>query len=335
MMMRLRQHRVGATGFVGALMLSIVVTLLATATFAPTTARAAQTPVTFAAWGDAAPGSSTSSATTAFTRVAGSLASRSFSFSVATGDYVYITSSDTRAYMEAKYDSFLAAALPIRKSPVYYAPGNHELLSNSTARAVYHAKLGAPSTRWYQVQKGSLHILLLSAVEPGRTLGSIGYYGETSPSNTTPANWLVSTLKTIAAADRKAWVLIAAHYPLPEGTPTEPWYSSAGERPRLETLFRKYGVDGLLAGHIHYYRRHVEPDGTTHITQGTAGSPARTTTALPLDRYDRAAIGSVYGYTLLTRGADNTLKGVTYEASPSDWQFKLRDSFSLTNRSAQ
>jgi hypothetical protein len=314
---------------------AVLVALLLTALLVPPSAGAAQTSVTFAVWGDAAPNSSTSSATTAFTRVAGSLAARSFNFSVGTGDFVYITSSDTRTFMEAKYDSFLAAAQPISKAPVYYAPGNHELLSNSTARAVYQAKLGTPSTRWYQVQDGSLHILLLSAVEPGRTNGSIGYYGETSSSNTTQAKWLVSTLKTIATADRQAWVLIAVHYPMHEANTGDPWYSSSGERGRLETLFRKYGVDGFLSGHIHYYRRHVEPDGITHITQGTAGSPTRTTTALPLDSYDMAAIGSVYGYTLFTRGSDNTLTGAAYEASSSDWNFKLRDSFSLTNRAAQ
>lgn len=317
---------------------SVVATaLLAVVLLLPPSAHAAQDPVTFALWADTRPASSTTTgASAAFVRVAADLGKRSFGFSLGLGDFVYATSADTRSSLEAKYDSFLAAAAPIRTHPAFFIPGNHERVgSSSTARSVYHAKLGVPATRWYRIQNGSLNILMLSSVEPGVTGGSIGYYGETSSSNTAQAKWLVSTLRTIATADRNAWVLVAVHHPMHEGNSGDPWYSSKGERARLETLFRTYGVDGFLAGHIHYYRRHVEPDGITHITQGTAGSPPRTTSALPLDPYDRAALGSVYGYTLFTRGADNTLKGVTYEAYPSDWRFLQRDSFTLANRRAR
>jgi len=43
----------------------------------------------------------------------------------------------------------------------------------------------------------------------------------------------------------------------------------------------------------------------------------------------------VYGYTMFTLRANGSLRGVTTEASPSDWVFKVRDSFALRNRAAR
>lgn len=324
------------------ILLSVLAAVLAVAVFgalaasdATSPAQALQTRLTFALWGDVRPdNTSTTGASPYFTRVARNLGTRAYGFSIAVGDYVYLSSSDSQSTMTAKYRGFLTAEAPIRKAPVYYVPGNHELLDNSTARGRYHSMLPVPARDWYAKRFGSLRILFLSSVEPGRVEGSIGFAGEGSSSNSAQATWLVATLRTIARDAPRAWVLVVVHHPLHDPK-TSAYWATSGERGRLDSLFAKYGVDGVLQGDVHYYRRHVAANRITYLTQGTGGAPIKSRTYLPIDRYDLKALGDMYGYTMFVRGADNTLRGVTYEASASDWQFAVRDRFDLTNRRAQ
>jgi Calcineurin-like phosphoesterase len=289
----------------------------------------------FAVWGDTRPSSSSwpTSMPQGFTKLAANLGARTFNFSVAVGDYNDLASSDSASVIAAKYDAFLHAEAPIRKQPVYYVVGNHEILSDATARSLYHSKLGAPARDWYLVKRGSLNVIVLSAFEPGYG-GTIGYAGESSSANSAQARWLVATLRKIAAVNRRAWIVVAVHCPVFDAKTSDPWFSSTGERPRLVALFEKYGVDGVVAGHLHFYRRHVASDGITYLTQGTGGAPSYSVTSTPLDSHDRVAFTGVYGYTMFTLRSDGSLKGVTWEASPSDWVFKVRDRFTLTNRAA-
>lgn len=290
-------------------------------------------PFTFAVWGDTRPASPfTTSASEAFVHLASELGRRSYDFSLGLGDYAFLAGRDSARRINAKYDGFFAAAKPLLKAPAHYVPGNHELLSDPTALQVYNERL-RPAPHWYELVESSIHVLMLSTSEPGHE-GTIGYYGEGSPDNTSQANWLAERLKAIGAREPRAWVIIVVHYPLHDPKPDDPWASS-GERGRLDALFEKYGVDLVLQGHVHNYRRHVAPDGITYLTQGTGGAPPYGETYAPLDSYDRAAFADAYGYTLLSLTANETLSGVTYAAAPPQWQFAARDRFTLTDRPAR
>jgi Calcineurin-like phosphoesterase len=290
-------------------------------------------PLTIAVWGDTRPATPfTTAASDAFAHVASDLARRSYSLSLGLGDYAFLAGWDSARRINAKYDAFFAAAKPLLKAPAYYVPGNHELLSDATARQAYNERFH-PAPDWYELDRSSLRILLLSTSEPGHE-GTLGYYGEGSPDNTPQAVWLVERLKAIAAQDPRAWVIVVLHYPLHDPKPEDPWASSE-ERARLDALLGKYGVDLVLQGHVHNYRRHLAPDGITYLTQGTGGAPPKGETYPPRDGYDRAAFGDAYGYTLLSLAPDGALSGVTYAATAPNWQFMERDHFALTDRAAQ
>ena len=176
-----------------------------------------------------------------------------------------------------------------------------------------------------------MKLIVLSTCEPSHS-GHIGYYGETSSSNSTQGKWLVTTLKAIRTASPSAWIVVATHHPIADPEVGDPLYASA-ERKALMTLFVNYGVDVAACGDTHYYRRHKQTTGPTYIVQGTGGAPSVSVTKAPLDVYDVAKASGVFGYTMFT--LDSTgLKGVTYGASPTDWVFKVIDTFTVSNRKA-
>ena len=73
---------------------------------------------------------------------------------------------------------------------------------------------------------------------------------------------------------RRQWVVIVVHDPLYDAKVGEPWGTTAraSEKMKLVRLFRRYGVDLVLQGDVHNYRRHVRADGTTYLTQGMGGA---------------------------------------------------------------
>jgi hypothetical protein len=97
---------------------------------------------------------------------------------------------------------------------------------------------------------------------------------------------------------------------------------------RLVKLFHRYGVDLVLQGDVHNYRRHVQPDGSVYLTQGMGGArpdPASTTssaTDVPhLDSRDRGSLGSPsdthqrFGWTLFRMDSPSRLRAATYSVS--------------------
>jgi hypothetical protein len=109
-------------------------------------------------------------------------------------------------------------------------------------------------------------------------------------SNSPQADWLIGTLDTA-----KPWTVVVMHHALFDAystgayspanqsggaTSTNKYYY--GERNRLLAFFAAHGVDVVLQGHNHNYRRHVErvssADGSvvsemTFLTQATSGGP--------------------------------------------------------------
>ncbi|HUU35458.1 MAG TPA: hypothetical protein VMW48_15440, partial [Vicinamibacterales bacterium] len=130
------------------------------------------------------------------------------------------------------------------------------------------------------------------------------------------------------------WTVVVMHYPMLDGT-TSGAYSQAnqtgtvtttnmyyyGERDRLLAYFAAHGVDVVLQGHTHFYRRHMEklhdqsgnPVTTqTYVTNGRAGGPPTNfqkdsvDTALPfLDWVDVNSNGVPDSGEPLTTSADD------------------------------
>jgi hypothetical protein len=190
--------------------------------------------------------------------------------------------------------------------------GNHDDLGHTGTsslwdRWVYHpSPAGKP---YYAFDQGDVHFVLLSTYSTSYP-GYIGFQSAevggsrtvtiddvtTTYTNTLQADWLLGALAT-----DKPWTVVVSHYPLfdsmrglpyadrPQTTLTSTNAPYFGERTRLLEFFAANGVDVVLQGHNHNYRRHVEKvqsaDGTvtsamTFISQQPAGGApaARDTT---------------------------------------------------------
>lgn len=132
---------------------------------------------------------------------------------------------------------------------------------------------------------------------------------------------------------RRQWSVIVVHHPLFDAKNGWPWDTTAysSEKMKLARLFRRYGVDLVLQGDVHNYRRHVQPDGTTYLTQGMGGAspkPDRYTREEPkvpaLDGADRGHLGSPgdghrrYGWTTFAVLSSGKIRGTTYYVSTVD-----------------
>jgi hypothetical protein len=253
-------------------------------------------------WGDARPRSPDGTGVSpGLPLVVSAMRARAANDALALGDYVLISRGQQESLIRAKYASFFAAyrQLHVRTD---FTMGNHEAVS-SAARSVYSNLFGRT---YYVVQRGPLHIIVLSTEQPGLN-GRIGFYGINDPRDSVQARWLVRQLQSIK--DRRAWIVVAMHRPFFEPKANDPFATSArAEHNALVRLFHSYGVDIVLGGHLHYYRRHLQPDGTTYITEGMAGGPPNSVDSVPLGPGDVAAFGSgqenaAYGYCLLTARA--------------------------------
>ena len=129
---------------------------------------------------------------------------------------------------------------------------------------------------------------------------------------------------------------MALHYPLLDPKLDSAFATtSRTERDALVKLFRSYGVDLVLQGDVHNYRRHHQADGTDYVTEGMAGAPPYARSTVNLDSRDAKAFGSStssprYGYVTVTRTAAGAITGRMFWMKSSDgWKRHLGDRWTL------
>jgi hypothetical protein len=296
----------------------------------PSTAIAA-TPYKLLAWGDGRPWTTSGNAVSTGLRViAKAMRAEHADRVIAGGDYVNLDAGDSVATINAKYDAFFAAYRAVG-ARTDYLMGNHEAVSDD-ARAVYKSRVHA-APGYYAVTRGPFHVIALNTDEPGYS-EHIGFYGVGDSRNSAQANWLVSRLRAIA--DKRAWIIVALHYPLLDPKLDSAFATtSRTERDALVKLFRSYGVDLVLQGDVHNYRRHHQADGTDYVTEGMAGAPPYARSTVNLDSHDAKALGSStssprYGYVTVTRTAAGVITGRMYWMKSSDgWKRHLGDRWTL------
>ena len=100
-----------------------------------------------------------------------------------------------------------------------------------------------------------MHVIFLNSAYAGH-IGYIGYVSESSSSNSAEAAWLVSDLKAASAGDDPATIVVVSHYPIVNGKTTKPYAGTQKtEALALQALFATYGVDMVVTGDTHVYRR--------------------------------------------------------------------------------
>ncbi len=295
----------------------------------------------FIVWGDIRPGSTAlhASYSAGWQHVRDKMAATPHAFDVVVGDLVNITSSDSLATDNAKYADFFTALGSIKSIPKAYVSGNHESVGQSAAAAAAWEKNIHPAH--YDVfthgagtaASPRVVVIDLATFEAGYS-GRIGYVAEGSAKNSAQANWLVDQLRA-HAQDAHTFVVINMHVPLADPKPGE-YYVSSPERPALETLFAKYGVDLVVAGHVHAYIRHMMPDGTPYIVQGMAGADPvgesyATATSPGTDaiRIGSDSTGKQYGFTKFDVTTTGRLLATTYVTKDTNWAWRIGDTFEV------
>jgi 3',5'-cyclic AMP phosphodiesterase CpdA len=137
--------------------------------------------------------------------------------------------------------------------------GNHDVRDGNAERQV--EALGVPG-RWYARHIGPVLVVALDSTDPG---------------DPEQKRWLERTL----ASASEPWRIVALHHP-PYSAGRHG--SSRDVRAAFEDLFRRHGVQLVLAGHDHDYQRSVPIDGITYVVSGGAA------TLRPTGREDFTAV---------------------------------------------
>ncbi len=139
-----------------------------------------------------------------------------------TGDSIY-GSDDSVGEADAEYDAFLSLAA-LSKTPIYNAPGNHEIFDRPELAALYKKRMG----RLYgSFDYGHSHFIALNTEEIGLG-GGIGKEQR---------DWLERDLE---ANKNAAHIFAFTHHPL--FARTKEGFSDLANRDDIHKLFVKYGI---------------------------------------------------------------------------------------------
>lgn len=145
----------------------------------------------------------------------------------------------------AQYDAIIA---PLRStSPYYAAIGNHDAPA-TLLMADFNL-----SSRWYRVDIGDLHFIVLDSTTSDLSHGSTQYV------------WLVSQLQSITTG----FIFLVFHHPLLSSGAE---HGSALSLAHLIPLCEQYHVNIVFNGHDHDYERSFK-NGVYYIVTGGGGAP--------------------------------------------------------------
>lgn len=171
-----------------------------------------------------------------------------------TGDVIY-GSDDSVGEARAEYAAFFASALQ-SETPLFNAPGNHEIADRKELAALYEECVGP---LYGSFDYGNSHFIALDTEEVGQKPG-IGVKQR---------EWLEQDL----AANRKAaHIFVFTHHPL-FSKAANAGFGDPANRDDIHRLFMKYGVKHVFSGHEHLFAQSVH-DGITYIVTGGGGAPS-------------------------------------------------------------
>jgi predicted phosphodiesterase len=206
------------------------------------------------------------------------IASEKPAFAVSAGDSIEGMDDATA---EEEWRQFLQGRKPFVSYPLYLAPGNHDVWSAASER-LYEKYSGHPLR--YSLDYGNAHFTIL----------------DNSRSDQLPPGelaFLESDLRAHAAQPMK---FVVSHRPF--------WLLDVAMRNPdfpLRRLAKQYGVQYVIAGHVHQML-HLELEGVTYVSLPSAGGHLRLSGA-----YED---GWFFGYILATirgKNADFQIKEIT------------------------
>ena len=217
---------------------------------------------TFAVFGDVN-GSSSDIPVPVFGAVCAGIKSSGATMAVTTGDSLMDIADSSTTTAVSRWNEYLAVETPQLASamPVWHTPGDNDRVDVVARLAAWNQTFSAyptvadPLRRWYSKTTGGVHFVFLCSAYGGH-MGSVGYVSETSARNSAEGKWLVRDLRAAVAARSPSRIVVVTHYPLIKGKVDMPFAGAKlAEAHALERLFAKYGVDLVIAGDTHVYRR--------------------------------------------------------------------------------
>ena len=208
--------------------------------------------------------------------------------------------------------------------------GNHEYdYSSSEVVPNYFGQFAFPGNElWYSYNYSNAHII---------SLDTDGDFSPESPQY----HWLVNDLERVSKDEENKWIIVMFH---------RPPFTSGGKgdqdvKEYLCPLFDQYGVDLVLAGHMHIYERFYPLDQTgevmdrnesdyddppvpVYIVDGCAGAPQYS--SYPKDW--TAYMEKEFGYSRISVSLDGTLHFEHLQVRGG--QRKVVDEFEILKRDA-
>jgi Icc protein len=171
-------------------------------------------------------------------------------FMIHTGDITHL----------AKPEQFDDAAQAIGRSKLetHYAPGEHDILDETTNKAYLERFGKGAGNGWYAFDHGGVHFISLNNVVDLKKNG-LGYLGPDQLA------WLADDLK---AKTNSTPIVVFAHIPL--WTITEEWGWGTFDSQQVLSQLARFGSVTVLNGHIHQLMQKIEGSVTFHTARSTA-----------------------------------------------------------------
>jgi 3',5'-cyclic-AMP phosphodiesterase len=172
------------------------------------------------------------------------------SFVLHTGDLTHLSKP-------SEFDT-LQQVLSELSVPVFYVPGEHDVLEDDGRSYLQRFGKGTQGTGWYSFDQNGVHFVGLVNVVNLRA-GGLGSLGDEQ------LEWLEKDLARLAGSTP---IVVFAHIPLWSVYPEWGWGTDDSER-ALSHL-KRFGSVSVLNGHIHQVMQKIEGHVTFHTAMSTA-----------------------------------------------------------------
>ena len=172
------------------------------------------------------------------------------SFVLHTGDLTHLSKP-------AQFDT-LQQVLSDLSMPVFYVPGEHDVLEDDGKSFLQRFGKGTQGAGWYSFDHSGVHFIGLVNVVDLKA-GGLGTLG------TEQLEWLEKDVAQIAGSTP---IVVFAHIPLWSVYPEWGWGTDDSER--ALSYLKRFGSVSVLNGHIHQVMQKVEGHVTFHTAMSTA-----------------------------------------------------------------
>ena len=171
--------------------------------------------------------------------------------------FVLHTGDLTHLSKPAEFDT-LQQVLSELSLPVFYVPGEHDMLDDAGRGYLQRFGKGTFGAGWHSFDQGGVHFIGLVNVVNLKA-GGLGTLGDEQ------LEWLEKDVKRLTSSTP---IVVFAHIPLWSVYPQWGWGTDDSER--ALSYLRRFGSVSVLNGHIHQVMQKVEGNVTFHTAMSTA-----------------------------------------------------------------